>query len=165
MEIRDTIARQFHSALEMVESAIRFCPEPLWLEGSGESPNRFWHIAYHVLFYTHFYLSPSEADFVASPIHRAEYNFFGAVPWRPGEEHVVDQPYTQAELLDYALFCHSEVNRQIPVVDLEAASGFYWLPFNKMELLLYNLRHLSHHTGQLTDRLRSQAHLGVPWVR
>ena len=69
------------------------------------------------------------------------------------------------ELLDYALFCHSEVNRQMPRVDFEAPSGFYWLTFSKFELQLYNLRHLAHHTGQLADRLHSQANLGVAWVR
>jgi hypothetical protein len=32
-------------------------------------------------------------------------------------------------------------------------------------LLLYNLRHLAHHTGQLTERLRTHAGIGLPWVR
>ncbi len=42
---------------------------------------------------------------------------------------------------------------------LDADSGFYWLPFNKFELQLYNIRHIQHHTGQLTDRLRQAAML------
>jgi hypothetical protein len=165
MDTRQAVARQFHSALEMLESAIRTCPRAIWLDSSGDSPNRFWHIAYHALFYTHFYLAPTEVDFVPSPMHRAGYNFFGEVPWRPGERNIVDQPYQPPELLDYALFCHSEVNRRIPAIDFEASSGFYWLPFDKFELQLYNLRHLAHHTGQLLDRLRSQANLGVAWVQ
>ena len=37
-------------------------------------------------------------------------------------------------------------------------------PFNKMELQLYNLRHLQHHTGQLAARLRTAANLAVTWV-
>lgn len=165
MTSTEIIARQYHSALKMLEHAIRLCPDALWLAASGDSPNRYWHIAYHALFYTHFYLSPTEKQFVAWPSHRLEYQFLGAVPWKPDEPHVVDEPYSQAELLQYADFCHSEIDTQTAAVDLEAPSGFYWLPFNKLELQFYNIRHLAHHTGQLSDRLRSQANLGLQWVR
>jgi len=162
MNTNDAIARQYHSSLKMLEKAIELCPETLWLEGS---PNRYWHIAYHALFYTHFYLAPSESEFVAWHRHRPEYNFLGAVPWRPNEIHIADIPYTQAELREYLDFCHSEIDRQTAALNLEAPSGFHWLPFNKkMELQLYNIRHLAHHTGQLSERLRSQANVGLPWA-
>jgi len=52
----------------------------------------------------------------------------------------------------------------LPALNLEAPSGFYWLPFNKAELQFYNIRHTQHHTGQLADRLRTAANLGVDWV-
>ena len=40
-----------------------------------------------------------------------------------------------------------------------------WLAhFGKLELQLYNLRHLQHHTGQLIDQLRTVAQMGVGWV-
>jgi tetratricopeptide (TPR) repeat protein len=123
------------------------------------------HRAYHALFYTHFYLAPTEADFVPWPMHRAGYNFLGAAPGAPNDRPKVDKPYQPPELLDYALFCHSEVSRQMASVDFDAPSGFYWLPFSKFELQLYTLRHLAHHTGQLADRLRALARVGVPWVR
>ena len=45
----------------MLENALEQCPEDLWF--SEEYKNRTWHIAYHVLFYTHLYSQPSEADF------------------------------------------------------------------------------------------------------
>lgn len=165
METLEALARQYHSSLKMLDQAIALSPEPLWLASLDSSPNRYWHIAYHALFYTHFYLAPTEADFVPWRLHRKEYNFLGAVPWRPGESHIAEIPYTQLELREYLDFCHGEVDKQTAVLDLESPSGFHWLPFNKLELQLYNLRHLSHHTGELTDRLRSQANLGVAWVR
>ncbi len=165
MSIQETVASQYHATLKMLGKAIELCPEPLWLAASGVSPNRYWHIAYHALFYTHFYLAPRESEFVPWLHHRAEYNFLGAVPWRPDEAHIADAPYTQPELLTYLEFCHSEVDRQTAVLDLDAPSGFHWLPFNKLELQLYNIRHTAHHTGQLAERLRSQVSLGLPWVR
>ena len=162
MNERDIIARQFHSALKMLEQAIAKCPRDVWLSGS---PNRFWHVAYHTLFYTHLYLSPTQADHQHPSIARPGYQFLGALPADFEEERVLDQPYTQQELLDYAAFCHLEIDKQTASLDPQAASGFYWIPFNKLELQLYNLRHLAHHTGQLIGRLRAEANIEIGWVR
>jgi hypothetical protein len=159
------VAGQFHSALTMLGKAIEICPETLWLAGCVISPNRTWHIAYHALFYTHFYLAKIDADFVSWPRHRTDYNFLGENHRNPGVKLQIDQPYTQSELREYLDFCHAEVDRQTVLLDPEAPSGFSWLPFNKLELQFYSLRHLAHHTGQLTERLRSQAGLGVGWAR
>jgi hypothetical protein len=165
MSESEIIARQYHSALKMLEKAIELCPAPLWLSATGMSPNRTWHIAYHALFYVHFYLSRTDADFVPWQHHRPEYNYLGEIPFKPGYRPVIDQPYTQAELLEYAAFCHGEIDRQTALLDFEAPSGFSWLAFSKLELQFYNIRHLVHHTGQLAERLRSQAGMGLPWVR
>jgi hypothetical protein len=163
--IKTAIAGQFHSALKMLARAIELCPESLWLSASGDSPNRFWHIAYHALFYTHFYLGADDKAFVAWPHHRTEYNYLGEIPFKSGYKPVVDLPYTKSELLTYLDLCHQEVDRQTAVVDLEASSGFGWLQFSKLELQFYGLRHLAHHTGQLAERIRSHTGVGVSWVR
>jgi len=39
-----------------------------------------------------------------------------------------------------------------------------WLSFGKLELQLYNLRHLGQHTGELMERLGTRAALDVDWV-
>jgi hypothetical protein len=132
---------------------------------SGASPNRYWHIAYHALYATHLYLSPTLAAFVPWEKHRRNYNFFAAVPGQTEDPYIVDVAYTRAELLEYAELCHREVDIQIAALDLDAPSGFFWLPFNKLALQFYNLRHLAHHTGQLSERIRSEAGIGVGWVR
>jgi hypothetical protein len=93
------------------------------------------------------------------------YNPLGEVPGRPSGPRVANLPYARAELLEYAEFCHGEIDRQTASLNLEAPSGFYWLPFNKLELQFYNIRHLAHHTGQLSERLRTHANTGLPWVR
>jgi hypothetical protein len=49
-------------------------------------------------------------------------------------------------------------------LDPEAESGFYWLPMNKLELQIYNIRHLQQHTGELMERLGSRAGVEVDWV-
>lgn len=165
MTLQETIASQFHAALKMLTQCIEQCPEPLWLAATGQSPNRTWHLAYHTLFYTHFYLAPSDAEFVPWQYHRPEYNYLGSVPWKPGYKPVSDQPYTLEELLEYAQFVHKEIDRRTAGFDPDAPSGFSWLPFNQLGVHLYNLRHTAHHTGQLIERLRTEAGIGVPWSR
>ena len=53
---------------------------------------------------------------------------------------------------------------RVPALDLDAPSGFHWLPFTKFELQVYNIRHAQHHAAQLADRLRASGNGGVPWV-
>ena len=53
---------------------------------------------------------------------------------------------------------------RVPQLDLEAESGFGWLPFGKLELQFYNIRHLQQHTGELMERLGTRAHVDVDWV-
>jgi hypothetical protein len=110
LNILHSVRRQYSASLAILRQTIDACPESLWL--APEYPNRFWHIAYHALHYTRFYLQPTQADFQ---------------PWAP--------------------------------------AGFPWLPFNKLELQFYNIRHIQHHTGQLADRLRNAINIGTPWVR
>ncbi len=151
--IRNNIARQYRGALAMLGQAIEVCPDSLWL--APEYPNRFWHIAYHVLFYTHLYLQPGDAGFQPWPHHRPKSQYLGKI----------DTPYSKTEVLEYHEFCCAEAESKVPTLDLEAESGFSWLPFNRLEVQLYNLRHLQHHTGQLADRLRTAAGIGLGWIR
>jgi hypothetical protein len=44
-----------------VKQTVEACPDEMW--ASDAYHNRFWHIAYHALFYAHLYLQPSEAEF------------------------------------------------------------------------------------------------------
>ena len=161
-DILPIVARQYGAPLAMLGKAIEACPEDLWL--SEDHLNRFWHIAYHALFYTHLYLQPAESDFRPWEKHRQDYQFLGPRPWAPQEPHRPDIPYSKAEVMEYHQFCLAEVAKQVPALDLNAPSGFHWLPFNKLELQFYSIRHINHHTGQLADRLRAARNIGVSWV-
>jgi hypothetical protein len=162
METQNVIRSQYLAALEMLRQAITRCPESLW-DGQADR-NRFWHVAYHVLFYTHLYLQPGEADFRPWAKHRKEYNFLGPLPWPPHKEPDIGAPYSQEEVLEYFELCRQEVEKQVPALDLDAESGFSWLPMGKLELQFYNVRHIQQHTGELMERLGSRAQVDVDWV-
>lgn len=38
-------------------------------------------------------------------------------------------------------------------------------PMNRLQLHLYNIRHLQHHVGQLTERLHQAGIKGIKWER
>jgi hypothetical protein len=157
------VARQYRASLAMPGEAIHLCPESLWID--EEYPNRLWHIAYHALFYTHLYLQASEADFRPWAKHRQDSQYLGPRPLAPQETRKIESSYDKADVMEYLGFCRAEAEARVPTLDLTAPSGFHWLPFNKMELQFYNIRHLQHHTGQLADRLRTKTNVGLAWVR
>ncbi len=161
--IRQSASRQYRAGLDMLGYAIELCPDDLWF--STEYRNRFWHIAYHSVFYTHLYVQPSEADFHAWCNHVPNSNYLGPGPWAKDEPFEIPEPYAKLDVQDYLELCRSEVEKQVPLIRFEDGSGFSWLPFNKLELQFYNIRHLQHHTGQLIERLRGAVNIGVSWVR
>jgi hypothetical protein len=153
MDIRDVIRSQYLASLAMLEQAIAKCPESSWDDRAYR--NQFWHIAYHVLFYTHLYLQPTREDFVPWEKHRDGLESLGP---ESGE------PYARDEILAYYALCREQVKDQVAALDLEAGSGFFWLPMNKLELQFYNVRHLQHHTGELCERLGARGAVEVDWI-
>ena len=162
MTTRQVIQSQYRASLDMIGEAIATCSDTLWEDPAYT--NRFWHIAYHALFYTHLYLQDSGQTFVPWSKHRQEYEFLGPLPFPPHREPNIGEPYTKKEVLEFLELCRNEVEERVSSLDLEAASGFDWLPFGKLELQFYNIRHLQHHTGQLIERLRNVQDVGIGWV-
>ena len=147
MNTLQAIQSQYLSALEMLKQVIVQCPEQLW--GAPGDEDSCWHRCYHALYYTHLYLQVCEDDFQ---------------PWH--KQHKPDQYsyYYQSEVLEYLGFVQQQVKLLVPSLNLEATSGFDWLPFNKFELQLYNIRHIQQHAGEMFERIGSKAELEFYWV-
>jgi hypothetical protein len=145
---------QYRAALEMLRGAIDGFPGELW--NATDHGNRTWRIAYHALFYADLYLSPSEEEFAGWEHAIPHANFMDAPI---GERH-----NTGEELLDYADTIATRLGQAIAALPMERASGFEWLPFSRLELHIYNIRHIKHHAGQLIERLRASGEQGVEWV-
>lgn len=155
MDTKFEIQSQFLATLEMLKMAVEQCPDEIWADPKPK--NKFWHITFHSLFFTHFYLSSTEGDFVAWEKHR---DLVGLAPTDDWESII---PFTKAEMLEYLAFCQKQVREKVAVSTLEAESGFHWLPFNTLEKHLYNIRHTQLHTGELYERL-GQAGIDLQWV-
>ena len=162
MDTREVIRSQYLAALEMLKQAVDRCPESLW--NAPEDKAKFWHVAYHALFYTHLYLQDTEEDFRPWANHRDEYQFMGPMPWPPHNLPKIGDPYTKEDVLAYLAVVQQQVEERVPAQDLEAASGFSWLPFSKFELQVYNIRHIQQHAGELFERLGARAAIELDWV-
>ena len=162
MEIYPVIQSQYLASLEMLKEAIVKCPEALW--DHPDARNKFWHVAFHAIFYTHLYVQPTGSDFKPWEKHRQNYEFLGALPWPPHDLPEIGQPYNRDELLAYLEFCRRQVKEILPRLSLDSdQSGFDWLPFGKLELQFYTIRHLQQHTGELCERLGA-AGIDVDWI-
>ena len=148
MDIKKITQSQYLAALEMLKQAIVTCPESVWDDPADKF--RFWDIAYHTLFFVHLYLQDVEADFV---------------PWEKHQDEDTERtPYTKEDILVYVGLVQDQITQRVPALDLEAESGFHWLPFTKLELQFYNIRHIQQHTGELYERLGSRVQAELHWV-
>lgn len=158
MRSKEIIKSQYWASLEMLRQAILKCPDSLW--HNPDYKNQFWHIAFHVIFYTHFYLHLTEEEFVPWEKHIQELVPLGS----PQSSTNNDLAYSKAEILAYLELCLEELTGHVDALNLESESGFDWLPFNKLELQFYNIRHVQQHTGELCERLGVREDIDVAWV-
>jgi hypothetical protein len=158
MTIKEIIKSQYYAVLEMLKLAIAECPEHLWQNADYKVP--FWHIAYHTLFFAHLYLHRSEDDFVPWEKHNQAYISLAS----SGEKGETLEPFRKDELLAYHALCCEQVEEKVNSLDLETESGFDWLPFDKFELQIYNIRHIQQHTGELYERLGASEGIELAWV-
>src|SRR5262249_39867165 len=147
---------QFEAALCMLNDCVRKCPPEHW---DGRIANdTFRQIAYHTLFYVDFYLSPGELAFALRDLHL-----------RGGDERFSTAPstgLTRDETLSYLAVCRQKLIETLAsetTDSLQGPSGFTRLPFSRGELHLYNIRHVQHHTGQMSAYLRRVVEDGEQW--
>lgn len=149
---------QFGASIDMLENAMTACPDKVW--NTGSKFQDFWYIAYHTLFWLDFYLSAqSDENSPHSALGLTELDPEGILP---------DRIYSKTELLEFCALCRNKCKDIIENLSPEEANQIY--KFNSLnlkisELILYNMRHVQHHTGQLNLILRLKADMGSKWIR
>lgn len=164
--VRGALKGQYHAALAMLREAVELCPDELWLD---ETPrNAFWRVAYHALFFVHFYLMDTPDDFAPWAGHQADVQHADGIEGSTDPDStlpVSPDPYSKADVLAYWAICDAMVDERVEAMDLGSdSSGFYWYPISKLEHQIVNIRHTAHHAAQLADRVRAARDVGVRWV-
>jgi hypothetical protein len=155
--LRAVIGRQLGAAIDMLDNAMTACPDTLWDDGSGQYS--FWYCAFHTLFWLDLYLTGSVEGFTPpAPFTLDELDPAGIIP---------DRSYTKPELRAYLTHGRRRLREAIEGLTAETAGRrcrFGWGEASYLELLLYNLRHVQHHVGQLNMRIREKTESAPRWV-
>jgi hypothetical protein len=148
---------QFGAAIDMLERAIRFCPESLWSD--RERNPQYWYTTYHTLFFLDLYLTGTTEGFhPPDPFNLDELDPSGIMPPRV---------YTRDELRAYLAHGREKCRRVLAGLSPEQAAAPSLIPWQDMtfgELLLDNLRHVQHHAAQLNLILRQEVDDAPRWI-
>ena len=151
--LREILWKQFGATIDMLENAISLCPESFW------DDRRFWYSAYHTIFYLDYYLSTEPDAFLPpNPFTLSEFDPNGAIP---------ERIYTKKELLDYLEFARKKCFSLITDLTQENSEKRFinaYRNYNRFEIILYNMRHVQHHVGQLNLLLRQNIDDAPKWV-
>jgi hypothetical protein len=153
MDLSEILVSQYHASLDMLRQAIDQCPEAMW--NAAEDKNPFWRVAYHALYFTHEYAVDSAAEFTPWAKHRGMHDF---------DEPPAGEPYDKATVLEYLDFCRQLVAERMPQKDFMAMEDHPEPVMTKLELQLYNIRHIMQHVGELLERLGSRMGAEIDWV-
>jgi hypothetical protein len=145
--LRTILLGQFEACLCMLDRCVRKCPPGQWDDKVANGT--FRQIAYHTLYHIDLYLSPNAETFERTRDRR----------WVGGERVGTETcaGLTVDDTLSYLTFCRHKAVETLAAEtpdSLQARAEFDWLSLSRGELHLYNIRHIQHHTGQLSGYLR-----------
>jgi len=149
----ETIWKQFGATIDMFENAVVMCPEEFW------SKPQFWYKSFHAAFWLDYYLTVKPDGFSPpAPFTTSEFDKAGKMP---------ERKYTKDEVITYIHASKDKLHKVMQKMTEEIALGRWINPdrdFSFFEMLLYNMRHLQHHTAQLSLLLRQGINNAPPWV-
>ena len=154
---RAVLWEQFGASIDMIENAVRACPDTLW--GDRARQPEFWHLVFHTLFYLDFYLSDAAEGFAPPlPFTLTELDPSGVLP---------ERVYSKDELLAYLEHGRMKARARVSALTLENSTTnceFGWIQLTVWESLLYNMRHVQHHAAQLNLLLRQATDDAPRWI-
>ena len=152
--INEAIWNQFGASIEMLENAILMCPDEYW-----ETDIKFWYKVYHCIFWTDYYLTTEPNTFAPpAPFNLSEFDPSGIMPYKV---------FSKKELLVYLQHCRDKSYKLIVEITDELLSKRWingYKNYSVLEILLYNLRHIQHHSAQLNLHLRQTINDAPNWV-
>ncbi len=157
--LKQVLQSQFEASLSMLKDCVAECGEKYW---EGKIANAtFRQIVYHTLFFTDLYLSASKEAFELRDLHK-----------RGGDERgpTLSTGLTKQETLEYVKICRQKVLDSLAAETTQSLQGFSgFRKFSRIELHIYNIRHIQHHAGAMAAYLRRVdptigERKAIPWV-
>jgi hypothetical protein len=160
--LKESLWKQFGASIDMLENAIILWPEDYW-----HTHKKFFYNAYHCLVFLDYYLTIPPQNFSSPlPFTLAESDDVIADVI---DDVIPDRVYSKQELLDYLQLSREKCNTLITGLTVEKLNE-RWIEdpgnmnYSVLEILLYNMRHVQHHTAQLNMLLRQSINNAPGWV-
>lgn len=148
----DAVNRQGACVYKMLREAIAKCPEDQWRQGRHDFfiPAR---LAFHAVQSIDFHLDARPKEF--------PWNRFG-IDW---EECPAEALLSQPALLDYLDEVQAKAEGRVEVMGVEGLLGPDYAGFfpTALEHVLYTLRHVQHHLGQINAELKTRGLSPAKW--
>lgn len=160
--LKQSLWKQFGASIDMLKNAIDACPDEYW-----NSDKRFFYMAYHTLVFLDYYLT-IPAQPLSSPLSFT-LTEPAEIPPDAIDDIVPNKIYSKAELLSYLLQSRHKCRQTIAGLTEEKLSE-RWIEadghrnYAVLELLMFNMRHVQHHTAQLNLLLRQGVNDAPGWV-
>ncbi|MGO4772595.1 DinB family protein [Flavobacterium sp. W22_SRS_FK3] len=137
----------------MLESSISVCPESFW------EKKEFWYFVYHTIFWLDYYSSTEPETFSPpKPFSLSEFDPKGIFP---------ERIYSKEELLEYLEYSRKKGFILIDGLTEETAKERFITKkknYSRIEMIIYNMRHIQHHVGQLNLLLRQNEDVAGIWI-
>lgn len=163
--LKESLWKQFGASIDMFKNAVERWPEEQW-----HADERIFYMVYHTLFFLEYYLTFPPKDF--APRLPVTLTRKEDVPIKALDDLIPSKTYSRKELLEYLEACRTTCKQSI--ADLTADSmAERWVEepgnpktrnYSRIELLMYNMRHVQHHAAQLNLLLRQQINEAPRWV-
>lgn len=152
--LRSALKSQYSAAIHTLLDVVDACDDALW---TAQPPGTIaiWRIAHHTLWYTNLYASKDESHFRGWPGHRDDHQHIAPIFWEDNRAPTLGQPTTRQQMHEFADYVLRYVATSLADDDFTGPSGFPWLPFGRLEMHLYNMRHIQHHAAILSARVTS----------
>ena len=161
--VRSSLISQYAATLRTLEHCLEACSDQRW--NAPVAAMTFDQVVFHALVFTDVYLGLELASLKEQEFHGRHQAEFG--DYEEFEQRPPVQRYSKSFVGDYLTHCLNKSNEVINAEteeSLETSPGFEWLPCSRLEVHVYNIRHLHHHAAQLAIHLRLQDDVSIPWV-
>jgi len=166
--LNEILWKQFGASIDMLGNAVSTWPEEEW----DADPN-FFYQAYHCILFLDYYATTPPTHFAA----RLPFSLTAKdrLPKGAVDDLLPSRQYSKRELLDYLKSSREKCKKLILGLTDEKlksvwiekqddlAPGFT-MSYSVFEILLYNMRHVQHHSAQLNLLLRKQINRAPNWI-
>ncbi|MGE0191053.1 MAG: DinB family protein [Planctomycetota bacterium] len=155
--MQEAVRQQMGAAIESLAATVRACPDTTWY--TGRRWFQPWYVAYHATYWLAWYLAEGAPDFTPPPpFTNSELE----------EDSYPPRPWSREEVLGWLGQIPAQLEaRAATLADADGAARRVRMPWGDvtaLEVLLYGLRHVAHHTGQLNLLVRSGGSKPAMWV-